>query len=111
MTRLNLSALTLAALTSLAAAALAAQQSPDLTPYLIADRNAEIAFGAALRASAGRSAVGLSASNQRLRNCSSAAGSRAERVSKWAGRGSAVSLAGARSVSYTHLTLPTICSV
>ena len=51
MTRLNFSALTLAfsgltlaALTSIAAAALAAQQSPDLAPYLIADRNAEIAL-------------------------------------------------------------------
>ena len=44
MTRLNFSVLTLAALASLTAAALAAQQSPDLAPYLIADRNAEIAL-------------------------------------------------------------------
>lgn len=44
MTRLNLTALTLAVLTSFAAAPLAAQQRPDLTPYLIADRNAEIAL-------------------------------------------------------------------
>ena len=44
MTRLNLSALTLATLTSIAPAPLAAQQSPDLAPYLIADRNAEIAL-------------------------------------------------------------------
>lgn len=44
MTRLNLSALTLAALTSLAAAPLAAQQGPDLAPYLIADRKVEIAL-------------------------------------------------------------------
>lgn len=43
MTRLNLAVLTLAALTSLAPAALA-QQSPDLAPYLIADRSAEIAL-------------------------------------------------------------------
>src|SRR6476646_721256 len=39
MTLLNLSALTLAAVTSLSA-----QQGPDLGPYLIADRNAEIAL-------------------------------------------------------------------
>jgi hypothetical protein len=44
MTRLNRSTLTLAALTFIAAAALKAQQSPDLAPYLIADRNAEIAL-------------------------------------------------------------------
>jgi hypothetical protein len=44
MTRLNLSTLTLAALTFIAAAGLAAQQSPDLAPYLIADRAAEIAL-------------------------------------------------------------------
>ena len=44
MTRLNSSTLTLAALIFIAAAALKAQQSPDLAPYLIADRNAEIAL-------------------------------------------------------------------
>lgn len=44
MTRFTLSALTLATLTPIAAAALAAQQSPDLAPYLMADRTAEIAL-------------------------------------------------------------------
>lgn len=41
---MRLRTLTSAALTLLAARALHAQQAPDLTPYLIADRNAEIAL-------------------------------------------------------------------